>query len=87
MLDVRTDIADRGAIVVEVSDNGPGIDPQQQANIFEPFVTTKPHGIGLGLAICRKIVERHGGQISASSVSPHGTIFRIQLTTSRPAAN
>ena len=87
MLDVRTDIADRGAIVVEVSDNGPGIDPQQQANIFEPFVTTKPHGIGLGLAICRKIVERHGGQISASSVSPHGTIFRIQLNTSRPAAN
>jgi signal transduction histidine kinase len=45
-------------------------------------VTTKPHGIGLGLAICRKIVERHNGQISASSVRPHGTSFRIQLSSS-----
>lgn len=82
MLEIRTGILDRNAIIVEVLDNGPGIDPRQLANVFEAFVTTKPHGIGLGLAICRKIVERHGGQISASSVRPHGTNFRIQLSSS-----
>ena len=82
MLEIRTGILDRSAIIVEVLDNGPGIDPRQLANVFEAFVTTKPHGIGLGLAICRKIVERHNGQISASSVRPHGTRFRIQLSSS-----
>jgi signal transduction histidine kinase len=82
MLEIRTGILDRNAIIVEVLDNGPGIDPRQLANVFEAFVTTKPHGIGLGLAICRKIVERHGGQILASSVRPHGTNFRIQLSSS-----
>jgi signal transduction histidine kinase len=81
MLEIRTDILDRDAIIVEVLDNGPGIDPRQVASVFEAFVTTKPHGIGLGLAICRKIVERHDGQISASSVRPHGTSFRIQLSS------
>jgi signal transduction histidine kinase len=82
MLEIRTGIVDRDAIIVDVLDNGPGIDPRQLTNVFEAFVTTKPHGIGLGLAICRKIVERHGGRISASSVRPHGTSFRIQLSSS-----
>jgi signal transduction histidine kinase len=86
MLEVTTSTWDSSAVVIEVSDNGPGIDPQKLANIFEAFVTTKPHGMGLGLAICRKIVERHEGQISASSVIPHGTIFRIQLSLSRPTS-
>jgi signal transduction histidine kinase len=79
MLEVRTDIWDRNAIIVEVLDNGPGIDPERLADVFEAFVTTKPHGTGLGLAICRKILERHGGQIWATSVVPHGAHFRIVL--------
>ena len=79
MLEVRTDIWDRNAIIVEVLDNGPGIDPERLAGVFEAFVTTKPHGTGLGLAICRKIVERHGGQIWSTSVVPHGAHFRIVL--------
>ncbi len=79
MLEVRTNIWDRNAIIVEVLDNGPGIDPERLADVFEAFVTTKPHGMGLGLAICRKIVERHDGQIWASSVVPHGANFRIVL--------
>jgi len=79
MLEVRTDIWDRNAIIVEVLDNGPGIDPERLADVFEAFVTTKPHGTGLGLAICRKIVERHDGQIWATSVVPHGVHFRIVL--------
>jgi signal transduction histidine kinase len=82
MLEVRTDISDRNAIVVEVLDNGPGIDPERLADVFEAFVTTKPHGMGLGLAICRRIVERHDGQIRASSVAPQGAHFRIVLRSS-----
>ena len=72
-------IWDRNAIIVEVLDNGPGIDRERLADVFEAFATTKPHGTGLGLAICRKIVERHEGQIWATSVVPHGAHFRIVL--------
>jgi len=82
MLEVRTNIWDRNAIIVEVLDNGPGIDPERLGDVFEAFVTTKAHGMGLGLAICRKIVERHDGQIWASSLVPHGAHFRIVLRSS-----
>ena len=85
MLEVRTDIWDRHAIIVEVLDNGPGIDAGRLTEVFEAFVTTKPHGMGLGLAICRKIVERHDGQIWASSVEPHGAHFQIVLRSSESA--
>jgi signal transduction histidine kinase len=82
MLEVRTDIWDSNAIIVEVLDNGPGIDPERLADMFEAFVTTKPHGTGLGLAICRKIVERHDGQLWVTSAVPHGANFRIVLPSS-----
>jgi len=81
MLEVRTSTKDGGAIIVEVQDNGPGIGPEQADGIFEAFVTTKSHGMGLGLAICRKIVEHHHGRISVSSVTPRGTNFRIELAS------
>jgi len=67
------------ALIIAVADSGPGIDPGKLESIFDAFVTTKPHGTGLGLAICRMIVERHEGQLSASSVDPHGTVFRVVL--------
>jgi signal transduction histidine kinase len=67
------------AISIEIEDTGPGIDPKQLNNIFDAFFTTKPHGMGLGLAICRMIVERHKGQLAVSSANPHGAIFRIIL--------
>lgn len=70
-------------IVVAVEDSGPGIDPQQAANIFDAFVTTKSHGMGLGLALCRMIVERHAGQLSASPAQPRGSVFRIVLPAGR----
>jgi signal transduction histidine kinase len=81
-LEVRTNIWDRNAVIVEVLDNGPGIDPERLAEVFEAFVTTKSHGMGLGLAICRRIVERHDGQIWASSAVPQGAHFRIVLRSS-----
>ena len=82
VLDVRTELRGNDTIVVEVADTGPGIDPDRMAEIFEAFVTTKPHGTGLGLAICRMIVERHDGQLSVSSAEPRGAIFRITLPRS-----
>lgn len=67
------------SVVVEVADSGPGIDAKNMKSIFEAFVTTKAQGMGLGLAICRMIVERHGGQLSTSPAHPHGSVFRVIL--------
>jgi signal transduction histidine kinase len=72
------------AISVEIADTGPGIDPKQSDKIFDTFFTTKPHGMGFGLAICRMIIERHQGQLAVSSASPHGAIFRIVLPQMKP---
>ncbi len=76
VLTVRTerDADDAAAIVIQ--DNGPGISEEK---VFDPFVTTKPHSMGLGLAICRLIVERHSGILSVSPADPRGAIFRIIL--------
>lgn len=76
-LSARRDGADK--LIVAVEDSGPGIDPKQAANIFDAFVTTKPRGMGLGLALSRMIVERHGGQLSVAPAQPHGAIFRVVL--------
>ena len=67
------------AIVVAVEDSGTGIDPKHADRIFDAFVTTKPQGMGLGLAICRMIVERHEGQLTASPANPRGSVFRVVL--------
>jgi signal transduction histidine kinase len=79
VLHVRTELRDRDAITVEIQDSGPGIDPTKLAGIFGAFVTTKTHGTGLGLAICHMIVERHGGQLTASSDGKSGSLFRFIL--------
>ncbi len=72
---------DRDAIVLTVEDTGPGIDPSKIGSVFDAFVTTKPRGMGLGLAICRMIVERHKGEISVAPVDPRGSSFRVILPT------
>jgi C4-dicarboxylate-specific signal transduction histidine kinase len=79
LLGVRTERHERGAIIVAVRDTGPGIDPEKLDGIFDPFVTTKPQGMGLGLAICRMIVERHNGQLTASSDGKRGALFQFVL--------
>jgi signal transduction histidine kinase len=78
VLQVRTE-HNGDAVSVEIEDTGPGIDPKKSDNVFDVFFTTKPHGMGLGLAICRMIVERHEGRLVVSSANPHGAIFRIML--------
>src|SRR6516164_7925811 len=79
LLRVRTKSDADKAVIVEVEDSGHGIEPQRLGSIFEPFVTTKPKGSGLGLAICSRIIERHGGQLIASSDGKNGALFKIVL--------
>ncbi|MCU1244802.1 MAG: hypothetical protein JWN02_712 [Acidobacteria bacterium] len=68
-----------GGVRVAVRDSGPGLDPQSQARAFEAFYTTKPEGMGMGLAICRSIVEEHGGRLWASANEPRGAVFQLTL--------
>ena len=79
VLRVRTECDGRDAIVVSVEDSGPGIDPKKVDSIFDAFVTTKSHGMGLGLAICRMIILRHEGQLSASAENKSGALFQFTL--------
>jgi signal transduction histidine kinase len=79
MLQLRTNRHGDDSIVVEVKDSGPGIDPTDLNSIFDAFFTTKSHGMGLGLAICRMIIERHGGRLSAFSDGMDGAQFQFVL--------
>lgn len=69
-------------VEIALADTGPGISDAVADQLFEAFVTTKEKGMGVGLSICRTIVEAHGGRISAASNRPTGTIFKIQLPVS-----
>ena len=77
VLRIKTERRGSDAVVVAVEDLGPGVDPKQLDNIFTAFVTTKTHGMGLGLAICRMIIEDHAGQLTASSDGKNGTLFQF----------
>lgn len=72
---------ENGHFQIDVKDRGTGIDSADQNKIFEPFFSTKERGIGLGLALCKRIVEEHGGKISAASREAGGAVFRISLPT------
>jgi signal transduction histidine kinase len=81
---VRTYTGDEGSAVIEVSDNGSGIDPDSLSRVFEPFFTTKDvsKGTGLGLSICRNIIRDAGGTIEAQSELDRGTTFVVRLPAS-----
>jgi len=68
-------------LLVSVSDTGVGLPPQQAEQIFEAFFTTKPHGTGMGLRICRSIVESHGGRLWTANNSSRGASFYFTLPT------
>jgi PAS domain S-box-containing protein len=80
--DGRVTVATRqenGMVLIEIEDTGEGIDPQHLEEIFEPFVTTKKGGSGLGLPLCRKIIREHGGEISLTPGKEGGTCVQVRL--------
>ncbi len=79
VLRVTTELRGPDAVLITVQDTGPGIDAGKLDKIFDAFFTTKKKGMGLGLAICRMIIERHGGRLTASSDGKSGAAFTIRL--------
>jgi C4-dicarboxylate-specific signal transduction histidine kinase len=78
---VRTTVVGPRSVEVSVQDAGGGVPSERAEEIFEPFVTTKPHGMGLGLAICRSIIQAHGGRIGSRKNADRGVTFWFTLPT------
>jgi PAS domain S-box-containing protein len=76
---IRTEKADSGGVLIAIQDSGPGLAPAALARLFDSFYTTKPGGLGLGLSICRSIIEAHGGRLWASATVPRGAVFQFTL--------
>jgi len=77
-LTITSQPAKDGQLLILVSDTGIGL-PEQPEQIFSPFFTTKPHGTGMGLPICRSIIESHGGRLWSTSNSPRGATCQFTL--------
>ncbi|BDB28892.1 AAA family ATPase (plasmid) [Cupriavidus sp. P-10] len=82
ILSVQT-VSSPDGVTVAVSDRGVGLDENARSRLFDAFFTTKPEGLGMGLAICLSIVESHGGQLWAEPRQPQGTVFRFSLPKAR----
>jgi len=82
MLRVQTDQTNPGMVRVSIEDTGTGIDPSNVDRIFKPLFTTKAAGMGMGLAICRSIIESHGGRIWGTPAANQGSIFQFELPIS-----
>ncbi|RDJ32288.1 MAG: GHKL domain-containing protein [Crenarchaeota archaeon] len=78
-IQIRIDDSKKDFVIVEIEDDGPGMDSVTKNQIFDPLFTTKSHGTGLGLPSCKSIIENHGGSISVSSELGVGTTFKIKL--------
>ncbi len=76
---VTTARAEPNGVIVAVKDSGPGLAPANLEHLFTPFYTTKPNGLGMGLSICRSIVEAHGGRLSVTGNLPQGAIFQFTV--------
>ena len=75
-LSIGTGRREADEILVAVRDSGPGIDPEHLQRVFDSFYTTKPDGMGLGLSICRSIIDAHGGRLWAAPNEPRGAAFQ-----------
>jgi C4-dicarboxylate-specific signal transduction histidine kinase len=78
-LQISTETAEAEGVRVGVRDTGPGLRPEHLPRLFEPFYTTKPDGMGMGLSICRSIIEAHGGRLWASGCEPQGALFQFTI--------
>jgi C4-dicarboxylate-specific signal transduction histidine kinase len=79
ILTIRSDVCDSDHVLIALEDTGTGIDPDHMDHIFEAFFTTKAHGMGMGLSICRSVIESHGGRLWALPRHPHGSAFFVKL--------
>ena len=84
-LTIRTGLANNDFVSIAVCDAGPGIAAGNLDKVFEPFFTSKTNGLGLGLSVCRTIVNAHGGKLWAENNSGRGTTFYLLLPVSRSA--
>jgi PAS domain S-box-containing protein len=82
-LSIETEQSRTGDIVVALRDSGPGIDPAHLERVFEPFYTTKTSGVGMGLSICRSIIDAHGGRLWVDANEPRGAVFQFTLPAAR----
>jgi signal transduction histidine kinase len=78
-LTIVSSLVPQASVTMTVADTGTGIDPAHLDRIFDPFFTTKSNGMGLGLSICRSIIEAHGGALRVAPASPFGTVFHLTL--------
>jgi signal transduction histidine kinase len=78
-LTITSKRAENEQLLISISDTGIGLPPEKTDQIFNAFFTTKPHGTGMGLRICRSIVESHGGRLWAANNSPRGANFYLTL--------
>ena len=76
---VRSGTDETQGVLVSVQDSGPGLDPKSLDHLFDAFYTTKPQGLGMGLAISRSIIEAHGGRLWATPNVPHGAVFQFTI--------
>src|SRR5262249_33969955 len=82
-LSISTEQEVTGGVLVRVRDSGPGIDPTHLERGFETFYTTKSGGVGMGLSICRSIIDAHGGRLWAAANKPRGAVFQFTLPGTR----
>jgi C4-dicarboxylate-specific signal transduction histidine kinase len=78
-LHIGTESAEEEGVRIGVRDTGPGLSAENLQRLFEPFYTTKPNGMGMGLSICRSIIEDHGGRLWATGLHPHGALFQFTI--------
>jgi C4-dicarboxylate-specific signal transduction histidine kinase len=76
---ISTEQTEANGVLVTVRDSGPGIDPEHVERVFEAFYTTKSSGVGMGLSICRSIIDAHGGRLWADANEPRGAVFQFTL--------
>src|SRR6185503_11869979 len=85
-LSISSDVDDANNVIVAVKDSGEGLDSTNLERVFDAFYTTKPEGMGMGLAISRTIIESHGGRLWAAPNSPKGAVFQFTLATATDGA-
>jgi signal transduction histidine kinase len=83
-LQVTTELIASEGVRIGVRDTGPGLTPESLSCLFEPFYTTKPEGMGMGLSICQSIIEEHGGRLWASRIDPQGALFQFTIPVTQP---